>query len=97
MSLLLEQFLATHHLRIVAIPDLEPSCLLRVIRRVLVLGYDVLEVEFSALLKESNSRTLDVIRIDNCVLSVILRNSIFELLHRLFVPGVQLQRSPRAV
>jgi hypothetical protein len=32
---------------------------------VLVLGYDGLKVEFVALLKESHSRTLDVIRVDN--------------------------------
>ena len=65
MSLLFEQLLASDHLGIVAVPYLEPSCLLWVIRRVLVLGYDALKVEFAALLKESHSRTLDVIRMDN--------------------------------
>jgi len=32
---------------------------------VLVLGYDALEVEFAALLKERDSRNLDVIGVDN--------------------------------
>ena len=31
----------------------------------LVLGYDALEIEVATLLKESDSRTLDVIRVDN--------------------------------
>jgi hypothetical protein len=52
VPLVLEQSLATCHLGIVAIAYLEPSCLPRVIRRVLVLGYDALEIELATFLKE---------------------------------------------
>jgi hypothetical protein len=49
MSLPLEQFLATYDLRIVAVAYLEPSRLPWVIRRVLVLGYEGLEIESAAI------------------------------------------------
>jgi len=61
MSLLLEQFLATHHLRIVAIPDLEPCAFLGVVGRVLMLGDNALEVEFTSFFKQGNSRLINVI------------------------------------
>jgi hypothetical protein len=65
MSLLLEQFLATYHLRIVAIPYFEPCGSLGIVRRVLMFNDNALEVQFAGFLKQSNSRLINVIRKDD--------------------------------
>jgi len=60
----LEQFFAAYHLRIVAVTYLKPGWPLRIIRRVLVFGYDALQVQLAALLKERPSSTFDVMGVD---------------------------------
>jgi len=61
MSVPLEQLLASDHLRIVTIADLEPRALLGIIKRVLMLSDNALQVQFASFLKQGNSRLINVI------------------------------------
>ena len=65
MSLPLEQLLASDHLRIVAIPYLEPRALLGIIRRVLMFSDNALQVQFASFLKQGNSTLINVIGKDD--------------------------------